>query len=284
MLEYKLDALRTAALPLVIQRLKGPLRQEIHRHDAVELVCIEHGSGWCAVNGIIHPMLTGDLYIIPLGATHEYYCEKDLSYINILFNSSIFHDDEQELYRAFSGQAADRMPDKYTFGPDLQPEILSRIRALNDELFSKEPYQPVRCRAMFVELLIFIFRYAFHAPAVRASHAQIHLGRVLGYITDHLDAKLTLARLAEISGYKTDYFGKLFRREIGVGVSEYIRSRRIEQACHELEHADKSIDEIAQETGFFDTSYFIKTFKKYCGVTPLHFRRRSRREKQDPPR
>ena len=106
----------------------------------------------------------------------------------------------------------------------------------------------------------------------------------LGYIADHLDSKLTLERLAGISGFKTDYFGKLFRREIGVGVSEYIRSRRIERACYELEHADKSIDEIAQETGFFDTSYFIKTFKKYCGVTPLHFRRNSRlapREKQD---
>ncbi|MBQ9501848.1 MAG: helix-turn-helix domain-containing protein [Lentisphaeria bacterium] len=281
MLEYKLDVLRAAALPLVIQRLKAPHYQEIHLHDAVELVYIEHGSGWCAVNGIIHPMLTGDLYIIPLGATHEYYCEKDLSYINILFNSSIFREDEQELYRAFSGQAADRMPDKYTFGPDLQPEILSRIDALNGELFSQEPYQPIRCRALFVELLVFIFRYAFHAPGIRASHAQIHLGRVLGYIADHLDAKLSMPRLAEISGYKTDYFGKLFRREIGVAVSEYIRSRRIERACYELEHADKSIDEIAQETGFFDTSYFIKTFKKYCGVTPLHFRRRSRKKQED---
>ena len=54
--------------------------------------------------------------------------------------------------------------------------------------------------------------------------------------------------------------------------------------CDLYLNQDYSLSEIAQETGFFDTSYFIKTFKKYCGVTPLHFRRRSRREKQDPPR
>ena len=120
MREFKLEELCKNELPLVIQKLHGPSHQFAHRHNAVELVYIEHGSGWCAVNGIVHPMLTGDLYVIPVGATHEYCCEKNFSYINLLFNESIFREDELELFRSFAGQTADKMPDKYTFGPDLQ--------------------------------------------------------------------------------------------------------------------------------------------------------------------
>ena len=76
MQEYRFETLCTTELPLVIQKLTGPIYQKIHRHDAVELVYIKHGSGWCAVNEIVYPMLTGDLYILPIGATHEYFCEK----------------------------------------------------------------------------------------------------------------------------------------------------------------------------------------------------------------
>ena len=86
MLEYKLEELASTDLPLVVQKLKLPSYQVIHRHNAVELVYIYRGSGWCAINGIVHPMLTGDLYMIPVGATHEYYSDGDLCYVNCLFD------------------------------------------------------------------------------------------------------------------------------------------------------------------------------------------------------
>ena len=278
MMEYKLEELCRGELPLVVQKLKMPNYQWIHKHNAVEIVYIEHGSGWCAVNGIIHPMLTGDLYIIPIGATHEYYGEQDLNYINILFDGRIFQEREQELYRAVSGRATDKTPDKYTFGPDLQSEIIRRINELDEELQSGEPFHSLRTGLLLTDLLIFIFRNAVHSPGIKASHAQKHLGRIMTYITDNLGAKLTLEHLAEISGYTTAYFGKLFRREIGTGISEYIFSKRMESSCHQLLHTRKTVGEIAAENGFFDTSYFIKRFKRYCGFTPLQFRRRWERD------
>lgn len=274
MQEYRFETLCTTELPLVIQKLTGPIYQKIHRHDAVELVYIKHGSGWCAVNEIVYPMLTGDLYILPIGATHEYFCEKKFNYINILFNESIFQKHELPLFHAFSSQSAEHMPDKYTFGPNLQQKIINRIDELEAELFSKEPYHLQRGRALFIELMVFIIRNARLAPGIKTSHAQKQMGRVLSYITDHLDSKLSLKILAEISGYKPDYFGKLFRKEIGSGVSEYIYNRRIERACYELENTSKTVDEIALETGFFDASYFVKIFKRCCGMTPLQYRRK----------
>ncbi|MBR2720454.1 MAG: helix-turn-helix domain-containing protein [Lentisphaeria bacterium] len=273
MLEYKLEELAATDLPLVVQKLKLPSCQVIHRHNAVELVYICHGAGWCAVNGIVHPMLTGDLYMISVGATHEYHSDADLCYVNCLFDKNIFRDDEIELFRYFSGNDPEQMLDKYTFGPHLQKKISFLLDELNEELNTDRPFNMLRARALFIDLLIFILRNAVLSPGIRASHAQKHLGKVLSYITDNLNAKLSMKHLAEISGYAPDYFGKLFRKELGIGLSEYICNRRLERACYELEHSAMSIDEIAVRTGFFDASYFIKMFRKHCGITPAQFRR-----------
>ena len=61
-----------------------------------------------------------------------------------------------------------------------------------------------------------------------------------------------------------------------------MREYKLEDLCttelqlviQKLERAGKSIDDIAQETGFFDTSYFIRIFKRNCGLTPLQYRRK----------
>ena len=49
---------------------------------------------------------------------------------------------------------------------------------------------------------------------------------------------------------------------------DYLNRQRIEQSCYELSTTDDSITEIAYRNGFNDLSYFIRTFKKYKGITP----------------
>lgn len=277
MREYKLAELCPSKLPLAVEIRGTPCYQAIHRHDAIELVYIRHGAGWCAVDGVICPMLTGDLYVIPVGTTHEYYGDPGLSYVNCLFDRSIFHDDEMALFQQFVSSEK-VLASKYTFGPYLQEQLTCKLDELNRELRSDTPWHLERSRALFIDFLVFVLRNAAQAPGIVASCSHEHLGRVLSYIAEHLDEKLSLERLAALSGYNPDYLGRLFRREVGAGVSEYIRSRRLERACLELEKSDRSIDEIARMTGFFDASYFIRTFKKYCSLTPAQFRRKARKK------
>ena len=279
--EFKFEELFNTSLPLVVQKQRTPCYQKIHLHNAVELVYIRHGAGWCAVHGTIHPMFTGDLYVIPVGATHEYYGDTGLSYTNCLFDAAIFHADEKELFDFFNIRDGMGVPDKYTFGPDLQQKITSGFDELYDELNSSRPFHLQRSRSIFIDLLIFIVRHATLAPGIRASHAQKQLGRVLSYINDNLDKKLSLATLAELSGYAPDYFGKLFRREIGCAVAGYICKCRLERAAYELEKTSYTVDEIAVRTGFFDASYFIKVFKKHFDMTPSGFRRAVRHQVRD---
>lgn len=270
--EYKFEKFLNTSLPLVVQKRQSPYYQKIHLHNAIELVYIRHGAGWCAVNGTIYPMFTGDLYVIPIGATHEYYSDANLNYVNCLFDATIFHADEMEIFNFFNTRNGQDLPDKYTFGPDLQPKIADYLDELDRELNSIHSFHLQFSRSIFIELLIFIIRHATIATGIKASHAQKQLGRVLSYINDNLDKKILQKSLAELSGYAPYYFGKLFRREIGCSVIEYICKCRLERAASELKNTSLTIDEIAVRTGFFDASYFIKVFKKHFDMTPYDFR------------
>lgn len=55
----------------------------------------------------------------------------------------------------------------------------------------------------------------------------------------------------------------------------YLNFYRIERACFQLLNSDASIIEIAMNCGFNDLSYFIKTFRKYKGITPAKYRKQS---------
>jgi len=49
---------------------------------------------------------------------------------------------------------------------------------------------------------------------------------------------------------------------------------RMEQAMLLLGNASAKTYEIALEVGYSDYSYFTKAFKKYCGLTPMDYRKR----------
>ena len=64
------------------------------------------------------------------------------------------------------------------------------------------------------------------------------------------------------------YFCRFFSEMTHQTPMDYLNRQRIEQSCYELSTTDDSITEIAYRNGFNDLSYFIRTFKKYKGITP----------------
>ena len=272
MYEFKLSELCQNELPIVLETWNFPNYQKIHKHDAVELVYITHGAGWCAVDGVVNPMLTGDLYVIPIGLTHEFYGDPGLEYVNCLFNKEIFKEDELKLFDHFNNSKRNEFAHKYTFGPFYHNKITGMLKELMEELSSTQIFHSIRARALFINFLIFIIQNTSQSPGIKSNCAQQNLARVLSYIDDNLEQKLTLEKLAEISNYTAEYLSKLFKKEIGATPSEFICKRRLEKACILLEESDFTIEEISNKTGFFDASYFIKMFKKKCAITPAQFR------------
>ena len=102
------------------------------------------------------------------------------------------------------------------------------------------------------------------------------LNEVLGYIDNHLDSELRLARLAEIAHVSPAYFSTLFKRFNGQSPVEYIVYKRVQRAIEYIRTTNRSLTEISLSCGFNNSTNFYKAFRKVTGHTPAYYRQKQK--------
>lgn len=92
------------------------------------------------------------------------------------------------------------------------------------------------------------------------------------YIYTHLHERITVDTLATYTGLSASYLSRLFKKNLGLSVSDYIREKKIEKAENLLKYSNYSYIEIANYLSFSSQSHFIQTFEKMTGMTPKKYR------------
>ena len=92
------------------------------------------------------------------------------------------------------------------------------------------------------------------------------------YIRENRRDEISNTEIGAIFGYHPFYVSNKLKECKGVTLRQYIINYRMKLAKRLLELTDKSIGEIAEETGFKDASYFTKSFKSSFGITPKEYR------------
>lgn len=116
------------------------------------------------------------------------------------------------------------------------------------------------------------------AQRMQLIHKQNHYPKAitlcLDYIYENLHTRITLEKLSEVSQLSPTYLSKLFHSEVGMTISGYITSKRIEAARNMLKYTDHSCMEISDYLCFSSESHFIQVFRKHTGHTPKTYRER----------
>lgn len=92
------------------------------------------------------------------------------------------------------------------------------------------------------------------------------------YIDEHIIDTIKVSDLSSVFSYHPVYINSLFRRFFNKSAHSYILERQIENAVHMLTFTDYSVADIAQLSGFCDSSHMGKVFKKHLGVSPKEIR------------
>lgn len=96
--------------------------------------------------------------------------------------------------------------------------------------------------------------------------------KAIDYIINHLNTRLTLTDIAETLDMTPSYLSKLFSKETGQSISNYIKEEKLKAAANTLQYSDISITEISEYYHFSSQSHFTASFTEYHGITPKKYR------------
>lgn len=78
-----------------------------------------------------------------------------------------------------------------------------------------------------------------------------------------------------------EYLSRLFKKEMGIGLNEYLVQERMKIAESLLRNTSFSISIIASKVGYVNFSHFARAFKKEFGVSPTEYRKECERDKPE---
>ncbi|MGP0583559.1 AraC family transcriptional regulator [Paenibacillus timonensis] len=108
---------------------------------------------------------------------------------------------------------------------------------------------------------------------------QERVNQVCAHIDAHLDQKLSLDKLAEISHFSKYHFSRIFASVTGRTPFAYIAQQRLAQAVTYLRESTLPVLEISLRCGFESASNFNAAFKKYYGQTPTEMREQAQQDR-----
>lgn len=105
------------------------------------------------------------------------------------------------------------------------------------------------------------------------AHEQL-VSRLIGYIRLNAPTITDNNALAVAFGYHPVYLATVFREVTGKGLHQAILEERIRLACKWLRQTDRTVEQIAFDTGFSSRSHFSTAFRAQMGISPREFRGR----------
>lgn len=119
-----------------------------------------------------------------------------------------------------------------------------------------------------------IFTFTNKVSEVKEEQYTKTITSCKNFIYSNRYEKITHEDVANIVQLSHSYLSVLFKREVGISVSDYIQKIKIEEAKNLIVHTNTPLSEISSLLHFTDQSYFTKVFKKFEGITPKQYKER----------
>lgn len=103
------------------------------------------------------------------------------------------------------------------------------------------------------------------------------LQRAVDYIEKNINKDLSIYQISKSINVSKSVLYNKFHSHFKCTIGDYINSRRIEFSVNLLCNSTLSIEEVSQKSGFSSASYYTKIFKQQMGITPLKYKKASKK-------
>lgn len=273
--------------PLKVLRRDPELAYPLHSHDFFELVIISSGKGIHFGKSHEFTLMPGNVFVIPPGMEHGYKEIQDLVLYNILFTKDLFGESYFDLKKMPGFQALFYVEPSYRsdaplterflqLSPSQMAEAIPMIDSLMTESDSTNMNRGSRALAysIMLQFLVTLFRTYEKSFSANPDHRKIlRLASVFSYIESHLEGSITTEELMDVAAMSASTLNRYFKKATGLSPVEFQIHKRIELACQIMRTTDLPMLLIADRTGFADSNYFTRTFRKVMGMSPTAYRK-----------
>lgn len=253
-------------------------RAHVHQHFEL-LFCLEGGYELLSDRESV-ALCRGDVALIHPMQPHQTRSmnEGANSYLVLKFTPDALYSASQPSremktifpYIHFSGRRCDTYEAAQLKDSGL-PELLLKI--LSERQRQEFGYE-MAVRAYVSQVLLWFIR-AWNRQRDAAAIDERTLARLqtaMRYIEEHLDESLNIGEVAARLSLGESTFSRFFAKATGTTFPAYVRSLRLGRAAALLINSERSVTDVALETGFASASYLILCFRRQYGMTPAKFR------------
>lgn len=260
-------------------------KETFHSHRGTEILLIHQGKGTIIVNNMSYDIKPGMLCIFQPYQLHQVQLEYPdqqvfkrsiVTYEPAIFESYFAH--WPTLHAFYNHINSSKLTSPCIYGINDHDELTTvwhnmqlRITTLSD------PERMEECSLFLLSLIRSLkpIWYKQQTQTLPTRTRKFHqIEHILAWIEKHYTHPFRLNDIAKELHLSPYYISHLFKEATDMSLTEYIVTRRVNQAIILLTTTEKPISIIAEEIGITNVSYFCKFFKSHTGTTPLQYRKR----------
>lgn len=249
----------------------------VHWHDELEIIYVKSGFLTVNISGENYIGKPGDAFVVPPGNLHFMGSQTGtVDYFTFLFPLK---------YIAF--RSDDMLDDKLIeplnsghlmISPEIkdtvkeQCEQLARVYAAEIDKSESKITSQIRKKIILLQFIHELWKKGFIVENDTTGRNTVEK-EMVSYIQQNYTGKILLREFGEQFHLSEKYISRYFKEHFHITLSQYVTYLRLEHAKQMLQETDISVTEVAMQSGYQNISYFIRSFKKTYGVSPLKYRK-----------
>lgn len=258
-----------------------------HWHEEFEVGFVTKGSVVLGAGNRKYELACGDLFFINsnvLHSMHKNNSTKQAVFKSIAFHSSIISENVTSVIytKYLLPILLDNIFKECVIQKDslFYPEIMDILSKVWDLIYTEAPDYEILVRNELSGLFCLLNRLKDNKKETIPTKMPNYLPEkrvqtILDYIHTHYKDKITIEALSKDASISKTEVLRCFKAIMGMSPIQYLNHYRLQSAAYMLVNTEKNVQEIAEECGFDDNSYFSKLFKKLYCATPCNYRLQS---------
>ena len=259
-----------------IANVKRSFQIPVHWHDEFEIIYVKSGFLTVSISGENYIGKPGDAFVVSPGNLHFMGSQTgNVDYFTFLFPLkyiSFRTDDilDDKLLEPLNSGHLIISPEMEDTVKEQCEQLVEIYGAKKEESQSKITAQ-IKTKIILLQFILELWKKGFIVENDTGGKNTVEK-EMVSYIQQNFTGKILLKEFGEQFHLSEKYISRYFKEHFHITISQYVTYLRLEHAKQLLQDTDIPVTEVAMQSGYQNVSYFIRSFKKTYGMSPLKYR------------